>query len=41
MGPGKGSLPLPGTFLIYRWILAKGTSGPTFTQKREGAFQTD
>ena len=31
----------PGAFLIYRWILAKGTSGPTFTQKRERAFQTD
>lgn len=31
----------PGAFLIYRWILTKGTSGPTFMQKRERAFQTD
>lgn len=30
-----------GAFLIHRWILTKGTSGPTFTQKRERAFQTD
>lgn len=25
----------PGAFLICRWILTKGTSGPTFMQKRE------